>query len=104
MSDYQNVDFYPTKLLQSIEMESDSAFGNPELLLKAYWRGARIKEVPISFIPRTVGIAKGTRIKSVIKAVLDVFRFWVKWVVLGGRGKMSKGRITRINPVEWEKL
>lgn len=101
MSDYQNVDFYPTRLLQSIEMEADSAFGNPELLLKAYWRGAHIKEVPIPFIPRKAGVAKGTRFVSVFKAVVNVFGFWFKWVVLGRRRKVKTGHITRLNPREW---
>lgn len=101
MSDYQNVDFYPTRLLQSIEMESDSAFGNPELLLKTYWRGAHIKEVPIAFIPRKAGVAKGTRFLSVLKAVLNVFGFWWKWVVLGHRGNVKIGSISRLDPREW---
>ncbi len=102
LSDYQNVVFYRSKLVQSHQMDADSSFINPELLLKSYWRGARIKEVPISFIPRVAGEAKGTKLKSIMKSVRDVFGFWLKWVVLGGRGSVSKGTITRLNPAEWE--
>jgi glycosyltransferase involved in cell wall biosynthesis len=101
MSDYQNVDFYPTRLLQSIEIESDSAFSNPELLLKAYWRGAHIKEVPIAFIPRKLGTAKGTRFIPVVKAAMNVFGFWFKWIVLGRRRRVEIGRISRLDPSEW---
>lgn len=100
-SDYQNVVFYRTSLIQSLKTEADSSFANPELLLKSHWRGASIKEVPISFIPRVAGEAKGTRLGSIMKSVRDVFGFWVQWVLLGGRGKITKGRITRMNPTEW---
>lgn len=102
LSDYQNVVFYRSALVQSHQMDADSSFINPELLLKSYWRGASIKEVPISFIPRVAGEAKGTRLKSIMKSVRDVFGFWIKWVVLGGRGKVTKGRITRLDPAEWD--
>lgn len=102
LSDYQNVVFYRSALIQSIRPEADSSFANPEFLLKSWWRGASIKEVPISFIPRAVGEAKGTRLKSILKSVRDVFGFWLKWVVLGGRGPVKKGRITRLTPAEWE--
>jgi len=101
LSDYQNVVFYRTRLIQSLKTEADSSFANPELLLKSWWRGASIKEVPISFIPRTAGEAKGTKLKSILKSVRDVFGFWLKWIVLGGRGPVRKGRITRLNPAEW---
>lgn len=102
LSDYQNVVFYRTSFIQPITTEADSSFANPELLLKSWWRGASIKEVPISFIPRTAGEAKGTKIKSILKSVRDVFGFWLKWVVFGGRGQVAKGVITRLNPAEWE--
>ena len=72
ISDYQNVCFYPTKLIQSISYESRSSFVNPESLLKAYWKGASIVEVPISFIPRTVGVAKGTSPKALAQSVGDI--------------------------------
>lgn len=102
LSDFQNIVFYNAKFVQSLEMEAESSFANPELLLKSYWRGARIKEVPISFIPRTKGQAKGTKLKSILKSVRDVLRYWFKWIVLGGRGSVTKGTIIRLNPQEWE--
>lgn len=102
LSDYQNIVFYKTKFAQALEMEAESSFANPELLLKSYWSGARIKEVPISFIPRTKGEAKGTKLKSILKSVRDVLRYWFKWVILGGRGTVLKGSIIRLNPTEWE--
>lgn len=104
LSDYQNVVLYRSSLVQSHRMDADSSFINPELLLKSWWKGADIREVPISFIPRTAGDAKGTKLKSILKSVRDVFGFWVKWVLLGGRGNITKGAIQRLDPRQWERL
>lgn len=102
ISDFQNVVFYRTKLLQSIKYESRSAFSNPEGLIKSYWLGASIKEVPISFIPRAEGEAKGTKPRAVLTAVKDVFGCWFKWVVLGRAPFTQNGVVHRLMPEEWE--
>jgi glycosyltransferase involved in cell wall biosynthesis len=96
LSDYQNVAFYPTNWIRSVKYESKSSFANPEGLIKSYWAGKSIKEVPINFVARNQGEAKGTRIKSIMASVQDIFSLWFKWVVLGARGKNQKGRIDRI--------
>jgi glycosyltransferase involved in cell wall biosynthesis len=100
LSDYQNVTFYPTKWIQSITFEAISSFANPEGLIKSYWNGMSIKEVPINFIPRKQGNAKGTRVKAIMVSMKDILRLWVKWVVLGKRGAVKKGKISRLNPSE----
>jgi len=102
LSDYQNVTFYPTKWIQSVKYEAKSSFANPEGLIKSYWNGMSIKEVPISFIPRGKGDAKGAKIKAIVASVKDIFRLWFKWIILGKRGKVKKGKIYRLNPREWE--
>lgn len=102
MSDYQNITFYPTRLIQSIKMESRSSFGNPEYLMKSCWKGASILEVPISFIPRIKGEAKGTRVGSILKSVSDILKLWFRWTFvqkLPFQG--SKGTIRRLVPSEW---
>ena len=96
LSDFQNVTFYPTKWIQSVRYEAKSSFANPEGLIKSYWAGMTIREVPIDFIPRQEGQAKGTRIKAIQAAMEDIFRLWFRWVVLGKRGRIIKGRIYRI--------
>ncbi len=101
LSDYQNIVFYKTKSIQAVESEADSSFINPELLLKSYWRGAAIAEAPISFIPRTAGEAKGTRLKAIRKSIKDVVGFWIKWVLFGGRGEVKLGRIARLDAAAW---
>ncbi len=102
LSDYQNVVFYPSRLIQSITYESKSSFANPEGLIKAYWRGASIAEVPISFIPRQAGEAKGTRMGAIRSSVMDIFLLWWKWIVKGQRGEVKKARVYRLRPEEWE--
>jgi len=101
LSDYQNVTFYPTKWIQSIQYEARSSFANPEALIKSYWRGMSFKEVPINFLPRQKGRGKGTKLTAIHASVQDIFTLWFKWVVLGQRGKIKKGRIDRIDPEEW---
>lgn len=101
LSDFQNVTFYPTKWIQSIKFESKSSFANPEGLIKSYWKGMSIKEVPISFIPRNKGIATGTRPKAILNSIKDIFGLWINWIVLGRRGIITKGKIYRLNTSEW---
>lgn len=100
LSDFQNVTIYQTKWIQSVQYESKSSFANPEGLIKSYWAGKSIKEVPINFIPRGQGEAKGTRIKSIMASVQDILTLWFKWVALGKRGRIQKGRIYRIESRE----
>ncbi len=102
LSDFQNVVFYPTKLAQSHVLEGKSSFLNPELLIKSHWLGASIAEVPISFLPRQAGEAKGTRVKAIMSSVEDVFGNWYKWRVKGLCPRNGNGRITRLNPDAWE--
>jgi glycosyltransferase involved in cell wall biosynthesis len=97
LSDYQNVTFYPTEWIQSIKYEATSSFANPEGLIKSYWNGMSIKEVPINFISRVKGEAKGTRLSAITNSVKDILRLWFKWVVLGRRGNIKKGKIYRFN-------
>lgn len=77
--DFQNVTFYPTNLAQSLDMVGRTSFVNPEFLLKSYARGVRIIEVPIRFIPRSQGEAKGTKFRTVLRSVVDTFRNWLAW-------------------------
>jgi glycosyltransferase involved in cell wall biosynthesis len=101
LSDFQNITFYPTKWVQSIQLEAKSSFSNPEGLIKSYWAGMNIKEVPIGFIPRKEGVAKGTGFKAITAAVQDIGLLWFQWVVLGRRGQIQKGKICRAGEIEY---
>lgn len=87
--DFQNITFYPRQLVQSLDLVGTSAFVNPEMLIKAHATGASFIEVPIRFLPRQKGQAKGIKPKAVVRAVLDVFRNWVQW---GLKLRMQRGK------------
>jgi len=94
LNDYQNVTVYPTSLIQSIELETESAFTNPECLLKAWWKGARIQEIPVPFCRRQRGEAKGTRLRVVWASLKDVVAWWWRWIVLGRRPDKGRGQVS----------
>lgn len=93
LRDYQNVTVYPRRLIQSVTLETESAFSNPECLLKVWWKGITIKEVPTNFIKREKGTAKGTRPRAVAAAIRDILYWWVRWIVLGRRVDRGRGRV-----------
>jgi len=93
LHDYQNVTVYPRRLIQSCTLESESAFTNPECLLKAWWKGACIKEVPVPFCKRQHGQAKGTRLKVILASIGDIFRWWWRWIVRGQRADFGRGTV-----------
>jgi glycosyltransferase involved in cell wall biosynthesis len=100
LSDFQNVTFYPTRWIQSVKYEAKSSFANPEGLIKSYWNGMSIKEVPINFLPRSRGEAKGTSLKAIANSVKDILKLWFQWVILGKRGEIKKGKIYGVNSRE----
>ena len=77
--DFQNIHFYPTKVAQSFTLEGESSFMAPELLARAMGHGCRFLEVPIAFIPRQGGEAKGTKLRSIVRSVRDIWRNWFRW-------------------------
>ncbi|MGH9254129.1 MAG: glycosyltransferase family 2 protein, partial [Vicinamibacterales bacterium] len=72
LSDYQNVTVYPRTLIQSVTLETESAFTNPECLLKTWWRKATFKEVHVPFVKRRLGHGKGTRPRAILAAIHDI--------------------------------
>ena len=82
-------------------MEANSSFINPELLIKSYWLGYKIVEVPISFIPREAGKAKGTKFTAIISSIKDIFTFWWQWIILRKRNVNPNGATIRLNVTEF---
>lgn len=79
LGDFQNVTFYPTELIQSVPLQGRSSFINPECLLRVIARDARIIEVPIGFIQRQQGVAKGTKPSAIFKSLRDISIAWLTW-------------------------
>lgn len=93
--DFQNVTFYPRTLAQSLDLVGTSSFVNPEMLIKAHATGVTFLEVPIRFIKRGGGQAKGIRPRAVARAVKDVFLNWLRWGI-----KLRRQRIKNaVNPI-----
>ena len=95
LDDYQNVTVYPRALIQSVTLETESAFTNPECLLKTWWRGAVFKQVPVPFVKRQQGRGKGTRPRIILASVRDIVYWWVQWIVLDRRAHRGQGRVER---------
>lgn len=91
--DYQNVTVYPTALIQSVDLESESAFINPECLMKTWWTGASFKEFPVPFIKREKGKSTGTKPSQILIAIRDITLYWIRWVLLGKRPNKNVGRV-----------
>jgi glycosyltransferase involved in cell wall biosynthesis len=77
--DFQNLTFYRTEMVRKLEIIGRTSFVNPELLLKSYYDGASFIEVPIRFIRRTKGLAKGTKFTTVLRSALDTATNWFVW-------------------------
>ena len=95
--DFQNTTFYPTKLVQSLDLAGVSSFINPELLIKTHLTGARFIEVPIQFLRRQSGEAKGTKLSSILRSLEDIAINWLRWgwrcrliVKMGGRTQIHR--------------
>jgi glycosyltransferase involved in cell wall biosynthesis len=93
LRDYQNVTLYRRALIQTVTLESESSFTNPECLLKVWWRGATFREVHVPFVKRQQGTGKGTRPRAIVAAIFDILYWWVQWVVLNRRTSRARGRI-----------
>jgi glycosyltransferase involved in cell wall biosynthesis len=99
LRDYQNITVYPTRLLQGLHLESNSAFTSPEMLLKAWWKGATFLEVPVPFRPRRLGRGKGTRPRAIAAALRDILVWFWRWRVLGRRPDRGRGRVVAFRPL-----
>ena len=95
--DFQNIQFHRTKTLQSFELHGESSFLGIEMMIRARSCGLDLIEVPIKFLPRTMGVPKGIRLRTIWKSCRDIIRNWIAWgwrFRLEGRG--SQGRIYRL--------
>lgn len=99
LSDFQNVTFYKSAFVKTLKLHSVTGFSNPELLIRAFARGARFLEVPIRFLPRDTGEAKGTRLGTVVRSILEIFHAWLRWGIhlRGARKSGVDNQIHRVN-------
>jgi glycosyltransferase involved in cell wall biosynthesis len=82
MSEFQNVKVLRRSLMDGMLLEAESGFVNAEIGIKAFYLGARIKEVEITFRPRRGGESKGARPVVLWRTLADILRLWFQWTVL----------------------
>lgn len=98
LSDFQNITFYRTRWIQSCALQSSSSFVNPEMLIRSHWAGQSMVEVPIPFIPRSVGTAKGTALKSILHSLREIFGHFLRGDVLPPSHLRRRGDLQSWNP------
>lgn len=90
----QTAQFFKKKVLDSIEIESNSTFVAPELLIKAAKLGYRIKEIGTVYQKRKAGKGKCGKISNVLDSFMEIIHFWYKWI-LSENIKRASGGIVR---------
>lgn len=60
------------EVLDRVAIRSDGAFVNTEILAKARARGCRVRQVPVSHFPRTLGEQTGARPRVVARAFFEL--------------------------------
>lgn len=77
--DIQNVHIYPRTLLHQEPLKGNSSFLSGECLTRAWENDCSFIEVPIRFLPREAGEAKGVTIKTIWRSATDILWNWIKW-------------------------
>ena len=66
------------EVLDHVYVESRGAAFSAELLIKTRDRGFRIKELPVTHLPRKAGRPTGDRPDVIVRAFREMIAFWVK--------------------------
>lgn len=64
------------KVIDSVELKSESQFLSAELLIKAKKKGFTIKQVGVHHFPREKGKQTGNSIRAVIGSFSELFKLW----------------------------
>ena len=98
LHDFQNVQIYPRRLLEQLEIKSSSSFIAPEMLYRCYLLGATFVEVPVLFIRRSAGKSRGIHPRSIMRSLRDIARGWLEFgpALRRAARASSKTRIFRL--------
>ncbi len=81
---FQYISMYRLEVLRRMRIEYwRSAFFLAEILIKAKALDFRLVQVEILYTPRLTGRATGAKMVLVVRTVLDIFHFWLRWMILG---------------------
>jgi len=81
--DFNFIYLYRRALLGGMDFETESVFFTTEVLVKAVARGARVKEVTLTCLPRRAGVATCGRPAVIARTFADMMRFWASWRLRG---------------------
>ncbi|MDZ4846246.1 MAG: glycosyltransferase family 2 protein [Chitinophagales bacterium] len=76
--DVNSIVFYRTKIFDTIELRSVSAFVHAEFFIRASAAGFRIKEIEVAHIKREFGFGAGGNVKVIATTVKELFLYLVK--------------------------
>ena len=94
--DFQSLMIFKRGWLQALPLRGRTAFLGPEMLVRSYWAGQSFIEVPVPFLKRTAGIAKGTRPLVVLRTVVDLVSNWLRWGLWIRFSAAGRGSIQRV--------
>ncbi len=94
--DFQNVTICPTRLAQSLRLESEGSFTNPEVMMKLYWGGASFLQVPVRFQKRGRGKGTGTRVGAIARSIVEILTCWLRSVVWRRHPRRGNGRVESV--------
>ena len=97
--DFQSLMIYRRDWLQGMPLRGRTSFLGPEMLARSFWAGKTFIEVPVPFLKRKAGVAKGTRPLVVVRAAWDLLSNWLAWGILGrlaAHASRTRGRIYRV--------
>lgn len=64
------------EVVKTISLQSEGAFINAELLIKARKKGFVIKQVGVQHLPREIGKSSGNNLFVVLKAFMELSKLW----------------------------
>ena len=82
------------RLIQSVTLETESAFTNPECLLENMVARCNLQGSAGTLPEAPPGAQKGnTAAAQFVAAIHDILKWWIQWMVLGRRTDRGRGRV-----------
>jgi glycosyltransferase involved in cell wall biosynthesis len=79
LRDYNYTQLFKREVLSAARPSSRSTvFIAPEIIIRAYELGFRVKELDIDYHPRVFGEATSGKPKVILRSLRDMFTFWIK--------------------------
>jgi dolichol-phosphate mannosyltransferase len=87
VGDFQFVQVYRKRVIDSLDINSRGTFVPPEIIIKALASGFKMAEYKTSFFPRKAGISKCGSPRVILQSLYEMLFFWLNWHILGKKAK-----------------